>query len=108
MQMGGLKDVSVNCHRDQLCYTSCELPYSYAYSQSSELPDKAVRKGQPNHHYNKSFVDWVRSSATRCWPQPSLPGCCIMPNGSYIKGESYRLKEKRRAGFLGDHIRPRR
>ena len=41
----------------------------------------------------------ARYSTTRCWPRPSWTGCCT--TALNIKGESFRLKEKRRAGLLG-------
>ncbi len=54
---------------------------------------------------NKGFADWERCSAITCWHEildPLLHHSTTLN----IKGESYRLKEKRKAGVLAKNATP--
>ena len=54
---------------------------------------------------NKSFVDWGEIFNDQILATAILDRLLHHATVLNIKGESYRLKEKRKAGFLGDHAR---
>lgn len=54
---------------------------------------------------NKSFVDWGEIFNDQVLATAILDRLLHHATVLNIKGESYRLKEKRKAGFLGDHAR---
>lgn len=54
---------------------------------------------------NKSFADWGEVFSDQVLATAILDRLLHHATVLNIKGESYRLKEKRRAGFFGDHAR---
>lgn len=56
---------------------------------------------------NKSFVDWGEIFNDHVLATAILDRLLHHSTVLNIKGESYRLKEKRRAGFFGEHAKPK-
>jgi DNA replication protein DnaC len=55
---------------------------------------------------NKSFLDWGEVFSDPVLATANLDRLLHYPTMLNIKGESYRLKEKRRAGLLGSSVLP--
>ncbi len=55
---------------------------------------------------NQIVTQWGQSSATTCSPPPSSTALLHHSHILLIQGDSYRLRQKRKAGLLGRSVPP--